>query len=209
MTVNTSETRNKGRIHSLKSRMRNRYRNRKGQKDNSCCSPDTENIEGLRKIVLVGNPNVGKSLIFGRLTGAYVAVSNYPGTTVTIDTGKCRLNGKDFGVIDSPGMYSLIPITEEERVSKKLLLEEKPAIVLHVIDARNIERMLPLTLQMIETGLPLILIVNMMDEAEAMGIIIDCEDLENALGIPVVPLVATTCRGFPELILRMGKYVES
>ena len=92
-------------------RFRHRYR---GSKPNIRDGrSDNEVIADLPKIVLIGNPNVGKSLIFGRLTGSYVAVYNYPGTTVTIDTGKCKLNGKEYGVIDSPGMYSLIPITEE------------------------------------------------------------------------------------------------
>ena len=189
--------------------MRFRHRHRGSKPNIRDGRSDNEVIADLPKIVLIGNPNVGKSLIFGRLTGSYVAVSNYPGTTVTIDTGKCKLNGKEYGVIDSPGMYSLIPITEEERVAKQLLLEESPRLIIHVIDARNIERMLPMTLQMIETGLPLLLVVNMMDEAEAAGIKVDCEELETTLGIPTVPVVATTCRGFPELISRIGNYVAS
>ncbi|MDP7081728.1 MAG: FeoB small GTPase domain-containing protein, partial [Candidatus Undinarchaeales archaeon] len=105
-----------------------------------------EDIRGLLKVVIVGNPNVGKSMVFNALTGAYVTVSNYPGTTVAIDTGRCSVDGEDFGVIDSPGMYSLIPITEEERIAKRILLEECPGIVLHIVDAKNLERMLPLTL---------------------------------------------------------------
>lgn len=186
-----------------------RRRHRGNKTDRKDGKSGSEGIADLQKIVLIGNPNVGKSLIFGRLTGSYVAVSNYPGTTVAIDTGKCKLNGKEYGIIDSPGMYSFIPITEEERVAKQLLLEERPRLVIHVIDARNMERMLPMTLQMIETDLPIMLVVNMMDEAEAAGIKIDCEELETTLGIPTVPVVATTCRGFPELIFRMGDYVAS
>jgi len=169
--------------------------------------PAGEDIEGLQKIVIVGNPNVGKSLLFNRLTGIYVTVSNYPGTTVTVDKGRCKINGRDFGVIDLPGMYSLIPITEEERVAKLMLLEERPKIILHVIDAKNLERMLPLTLQLIEAGLPVILVINMMDEAEGLGISIDFNDLEGKLGIPVVPIIATAGKGIDQLIRKIDQYV--
>jgi len=186
---------------------RMRLRNRRCGAEGSGCGPAPHDIGSLPKILLIGNPNVGKSAIFNRLTGAYVAVSNYPGTTVAIDKGKCRLNGRDFGVIDSPGMYSLIPITEEERVGKELLLEERPAIVLCAVDAKNLERMLPLALQLIEADLPVILVVNMMDEAERVGIKVDFKELETALGVPVVPVVATVGKGFDDLLNRMSEYV--
>ena len=183
-----------------------RSKQAKGKLDSSHCGPAGKDIEGLQKIVIVGNPNVGKSLVFNKLTGAYVTVSNYPGTTVTLDTGKCKLKGKDFGVIDSPGMYSLIPITEEERIAKLILLEGNPKIVLHVIDAKNLERMLPLSLQLIEADLPLIVAVNMMDEADELGIKIDFNELESQLGVPVIPMVATTGKGVRELVSRMSEY---
>jgi ferrous iron transport protein B len=184
------------------------FRLRKGRKKSphQCHGPVGEDIEGLQKIVIVGNPNVGKSAVFNKLTGAYVTVSNYPGTTVTIDKGKCGINGRDFGVIDSPGMYSLIPITEEERIAKLILLEEKPTMVLHVIDAKNLERMLPLTLQLIEADLPVILVINMMDEAERLRMTIDVHRLETQVGVPVVPIVATSGRGIDDLMKRMSKY---
>lgn len=164
-------------------------------------------ITPLPKIILIGNPNVGKSALFNRLTGAYAAVSNYPGTTVAIDEGRCRLDGREFTVIDSPGMYSLLPITEEERVAKQLLLEASPALVLHVVDAKNLERMLPLTLQLIEAELPVMLALNMMDEAEKVGIRVNVEELEMMIGIPVVPITATTGSGFEGLLARMNEYV--
>ncbi len=157
------------------------------------------NKEKLPKIVLVGNPNVGKSLVFNKLTGAYVTVSNYPGTTVGIDRGVCKINDQEYSVIDTPGMYSLIPITEEEQISKLILFEEKPKIVLHVVDAKNLNRMLPFTLQLIEANLPVILILNMMDEAKKQRIEIDTNELENKLGIPVVPMIATTGFGLKKL----------
>lgn len=155
--------------------------------------------DGLRKVGIVGSPNVGKSVVFNNLTGAYVTVSNYPGTTVNVSRGKAEIDGQEFEVVDTPGMYSFLPITEEERVARTILLQEKPEVILHVVDARNLERMLPFTLQLIEAGLPVILDLNMMDETEAAGIEIDVNGLEKKLGIPVVATVATTGRGMETL----------
>ena len=160
---------------------------------------------GLKKVSIVGSPNVGKSLVFNRLTGAYVTVSNYPGTTVNVSRGKAKIEGAEFEIVDTPGMYSLLPITEEERVARSILLEEKPEVILHVVDAKNLERMLPFTLQLIEAGLPVILELNMMDEAEAAGIEINVEQLEQELGIPVVATVATTGRGLKALRRRLAE----
>ena len=154
---------------------------------------------GLKKIAIVGNPNVGKSVVFNRLTGRYVAVSNYPGTTVHVTRGKAKIEGKQFEIVDTPGMYSFNPITEEERVARKILLTEKPEVVLHVVDAKNLSRMLPLTLQLIEAGLPVVLELNMMDETEAAGIEVDLKILEQELGIPIVATVAVTGRGLERL----------
>lgn len=151
------------------------------------------------KIILVGNPNVGKSVLFNALTGAYTTVSNYPGTSVEVTRGKCEINGQTYQVLDTPGMYSLVPITEEERVARKILLEEKPHKVLHVIDARNIERMLPMTLQLIEAGLPVVLVVNILDEAKRLGMELDLQLLQEKLGIPVVGAVMKRKQGLQEL----------
>ncbi len=160
-----------------------------------------------RKVSIVGSPNVGKSVVFNRLTGAYVTVSNYPGTTVNVSRGKAVIEGEELEVMDTPGMYSLLPITEEERVAKSILLEEKPEVVLHVVDAKNLERMLPLTLQLIEAGFPTILDLNMMDETEAAGIEVNVKRLEEELGIPVVATVATTGRGMEVLRRKLVEYV--
>ncbi len=108
--------------------------------------------DGLRKVGIVGSPNVGKSVVFNSLTGAYVTVSNYPGTTVDVSKGKAKVEGEEIEVIDTPGMYSLLPITEEERVARLILFEEELGAVLHVVDTRNMESMLPLTLQLMEAG---------------------------------------------------------
>lgn len=163
----------------------------------------------LRKVGIVGSPNVGKSVIFNNLTGAYVTVSNYPGTTVDISRGKAKIQGDEFEIVDSPGMYSLLPITEEERVSRWLLFEETPDIILHVVDAKNLERMLPLTLQLIEAELPVILVLNMMDEAEIERIEIDINGLEEELGIPAVATVATTGRGMEPLRRRLAECIRN
>jgi ferrous iron transport protein B len=151
------------------------------------------------KVALAGNPNVGKSVLFNALTGAYVTVSNYPGTSVEVARGSTVIGGVSCEIIDTPGMYSILPITEEERVAREILLHESPDVVIHVLDARNLERMLAMTLQLIEAGLPVILVVNIMDEAERMGLAIDIPLLAEKLGIPVIPTAAAKKRGLPEL----------
>ncbi|UCG94846.1 MAG: 50S ribosome-binding GTPase [Candidatus Aerophobus sp.] len=165
-----------------------------------------ENRVRLRKLVIVGGPNVGKSVIFNSLTKRYVTVSNYPGTTVEVMRGKATIEDRKFEVVDTPGMYSLYPITEEERVSRSILLREKPEIVLQVVDAKNLERMLPLTLQLIEAEVPLVLDLNFMDEAQKLGMKIDLSSLEAQIGIPVVGTVATDAKGMNLLKKRLGQY---
>lgn len=155
--------------------------------------------EVAEKIVLVGSPNVGKSAIFNYLTGSYVAVSNYPGTTVDISTGYFKYGGKRFKVIDTPGMYSLIPLTDEEKVTRLLLTSLVPDIVIHVIDAKNIKRMLPMTLQLIDAGLPVILNLNIMDEARDLGMLIDFTLLGKLLGVPVIATSAVNKTGLETL----------
>ncbi len=162
----------------------------------------------LRKIAIVGSPNVGKSVMFNNLTGEYAAVSNYPGTTVEVSRGKGRIGGEAFEIIDTPGMYSFLPISEEERVSRSILLEEDPRVIIHVIDAKNLERMLPLTLQFLEAGLPLILVLNIVDEARSLGMTIDTARLEKELNVPVVAAVSTTGEGMDILRGRIEQYVK-
>jgi ferrous iron transport protein B len=159
------------------------------------------------KVVLVGNPNVGKSVLFHNLTGVYATVSNYPGTTVEVARGVGRIGAHEFEVIDTPGMYALMPISEEERVARNIILEESPSVVLQVIDAKNLERMLGLTLQLVEAGLPLILVLNMMDELRALGTRINIGILEKRLRIPVVPVIATGGEGMDLLRQRILDYV--
>ena len=163
----------------------------------------------MRKIAIVGSPNVGKSVLFNNLTGSYATVSNYPGTTVEVSRGRGKIGDEEFEVIDTPGMYSLLPITEEERVARSILLDEQPAVILHMIDAKNLERMLTLTLQLLEAGLPVILVLNIMDEAQKAGIRIDSRHLEKELGIPVVEAVSTTGKGMDVLRGRIESYARA
>lgn len=157
----------------------------------------------VRRVLLVGSPNVGKSMLFNRLTGRYVTVSNYPGTTIELSKGFAQISGRRYEIIDTPGMYSLSAITDEERVATDLLLHGQTDAVVHVVDAKNIERMLGLTLQLIEAGLAVILALNMADEAAQLGIKVDTQKLEGILGISVVETTATTGEGVKRLIERI------
>jgi len=153
----------------------------------------------VRRVALVGNPNVGKSVLFNALTGAYVTVSNYPGTSVEVSRGSATIAGVQCEIIDTPGMYAIHTITEEERVAREIILHERPDVVIHVLDARNLERMLTMTIQLIEAGLPVILVVNILDEAERMGLSIDLELLQQKLGIPVIGAATARKRGIDEI----------
>lgn len=157
-------------------------------------------IKGKRKIILIGNPNVGKSVIFALLTGKYVTVSNYPGTTVEVIYGRTSFGHKEAICIDSPGVNSLIPQSEDERVARDMLLEEKDRIAVVVADAKNLYRSLLLTLQLIEMGIPLVLDLNMFDEAIERGIKIDLARLKEILKVECVETVATEKRGLAKLI---------
>ena len=160
-------------------------------------------------IALVGTPNVGKSVLFHRLTGMYVDVSNYPGTTVEVSRGIAKIKDYQIRVIDTPGMYSLVPISEEEQVARDLLIKESLEVVIHVVDAKNLGRMLPLTFQLMEAGLSVILAINMIDEAEQLGLKVQKEALQIELGIPVVLMSATLNRGIRELKQTILQYLSS
>ncbi len=151
------------------------------------------------RIVLVGNPNVGKSVIFGLLTGKYVTVSNYPGTTVEVSHGNISLDGKKFLVVDSPGVNSFIPMSEDEQVTRDILLTEKPESVVLVADSKNLKRALMLLVQLAEMELPCVLALNMEDEANARGIEIDHAKLEGLLHIKTIGTVAPQRKGISKL----------
>ncbi|MDD4600164.1 Fe(2+) transporter FeoB [bioreactor metagenome] len=153
--------------------------------------------EGAKKIVLVGNPNVGKSVFFNTLTGVYVDVSNFPGTTVDISHGRF---GSDV-VIDTPGVYGISSFNDEEIVARDVILSAD--LILNVVDAVHLERDLFLTLQVIDTGIPVIVAINMMDEAAEQGIKIDIDLLEHLLGVPVIPTVAIKNKGLDQVKARL------
>jgi ferrous iron transport protein B len=153
-------------------------------------------------VVLVGNPNVGKSVIFGLLTGRYVTVSNYPGTTVEVTRGRA---GSTREVIDTPGVNSLLPQSEEEVVTRDILLEDSSRVILQVGDQKNLARTLFLALQVAEAGRPFALCLNMGDEAEERGITIDAEALSRKLGVDVVRTTATRRKGTGRLLSLAGR----
>ncbi|MBW7956578.1 MAG: ferrous iron transport protein B [Deltaproteobacteria bacterium] len=142
-------------------------------------------------LVLVGNPNVGKSVIFGALTGRYATVSNYPGTSVEISRGIARFGTKRLGIIDSPGVNSLVPMSEDELVTRDILMTGEVSSALQVMDSKNLRRSLLITLQLMEMGLPVTLALNMYDEAGERGIGIDTAALASSLGLKVIPTIAT------------------
>ncbi len=152
------------------------------------------------KIILVGSPNVGKSVIFGLLTGRYATVSNYPGTTVEVSRGHMKIGGKSCEVIDTPGLYSIYPVTEEERVTLGIIKKESHSVIVHVIDAKNLERSLPLTFQLQMTNRPVILALNMYDELTLMGAAIDISALSEKLNLPIAATVAVNNQGTGRLV---------
>lgn len=162
----------------------------------------------MKKILLMGNPNVGKSVIFSRLTSTFVITANYPGTTVEFTKSYAKINGEKVEVIDVPGVYTLEPTNAAEGVAVKMLEEarrEKEIIVIQVIDATNLERNLILTLQLLSRDIPLLIALNLWDEAKHLGIKIDFQKLEAILGVPVVPTVAITGEGIKELKEKIPK----
>jgi ferrous iron transport protein B len=155
--------------------------------------------EHYERVTLVGTPNVGKSVLFGLLTGKYATVSNYPGTTVEVTYGNISLDGRKFLLIDTPGVNSLLPMSEDEQVTRDIILREKPSLVVHVGDAKNLRRTLALTAQIAEMGLPVVLDLNMQDEARDRGIRIDTGRLGELIGAEVVGTVAPERKGLKEL----------
>jgi ferrous iron transport protein B len=153
------------------------------------------------KILLVGNPNVGKSVIFNRLTGLNVVVSNYPGTTVDYTHGKMRINETKAELIDVPGNYSLDPLNRAEEIALEMIDGMTgDDLIVNVLDATRLERNLRLTLELLKTGKPVIVALNMWDQVEKRGIRIDVERLEDMLGVPVIKTSGLTGTGIKKLI---------
>ncbi len=151
------------------------------------------------RVLLMGHPNVGKSVVFNRLTGVDVIASNYPGTTVEYAQGSTRVEGEDVTVIDVPGTFSLEPKDSAEKVAVEMLEQERGAVVISVIDSSKVERGLYLTLELIERGYPVILALNMWDIAKDKMIDIDVKKLSRIMGIPVVSTIAISGDGIRKL----------
>jgi len=158
-------------------------------------SPAPAGAPAPSEIVLVGNPNVGKSVLFSKLTGKFVIISNYPGTTVEIARGSSVIGGSACVVLDTPGVNELAPRTEDARVTCDVLREHPGATIVQVADAKNLRRALLLTLEIAALGRPMVLVLNMMDELDRCGGAVDVRALGAALGIPVVPTIATSGTG--------------
>ena len=156
--------------------------------------------EGAKRLILIGNPNVGKSVIFGVLTRRYVTVSNYPGTTVEVSKGGAAIGGERYTIVDTPGVNSLVPMSEDERVTRDILLSEKADSVIQVADTKNLRRSLLISIQLAEMGLPFSLALNMIDEARSRGWSVDIDKLAMLLGIDVVPTIATQRWGMDNLV---------
>lgn len=155
--------------------------------------------------VLVGNPNVGKSVVFSALTGYYREVSNYPGTTVDISIGTIKIGGEEWVLLDTPGANSLTPLSEDEKVTKDIILDVRPDTIIQVGDGKNLKRSLMLLLCLSEHDIPVVLDINMMDETRNRLIDIDIAGLSKELGIPVVSTVAPERRGIKELKSEINK----
>jgi ferrous iron transport protein B len=153
-----------------------------------------DQVDGLKRLVLVGNPNVGKSVVFNYLTGSYVDVSNFPGTTVDVSQGKY----KNYIVLDTPGIYGVSSFNDEEKVARDVILDAD--LLLNVVDGVHLERDLFLTLQLADMGIPMVVAINMMDEVKRQGIEIDFKALEKYLGVPIVPICATEQKDLEKLV---------
>lgn len=159
-------------------------------------------------IALAGNPNCGKTTLFNELTGSKQHVGNWPGVTVDKKEGLYKKD-KEINIMDLPGIYSLSPYSAEEIIARDYIVKDRPDAVINIVDGTNIERNLYLTLQIIETKIPMVIAVNMMDEVEARGEKIDCEKLSRIFGVPVIPIIARNNKGINELMEATSKVARS
>lgn len=160
-------------------------------------------------IALAGNPNAGKTTIFNALTGLRQHTGNWPGKTVEKKEGEIEYEGKIISIVDLPGTYSLTAYSPEEIIARDFIIEERPDVVINVVDATNLERNLYLTIQLLELEVPVILALNMTDELQKDGATINVEQLSQLLGnIPVVQTAANKGKGISELIHKAVHVVE-
>ena len=165
--------------------------------------------EAYKFIAIAGNPNSGKTTAFNRYTGSRQHVGNYPGITVEKKEGTAHIDGKKVTLIDLPGTYSLSAYSLEELVARKVLAEDRPGAVIDVLNAAVLDRNLYLTVQILEMGVPVVLALNMMDEARAQGIRINVQQLESLTGLKAVPMVAREGQGMDEALSEAVKLAES
>jgi len=159
-------------------------------------------------VALAGNPNAGKSTVFNSLTGGRQHVGNWPGKTVEKKEGSLNYQGYHIKVVDLPGVYSLTASSLDEVIARNFVVEEKPDVVVNIVDASNLERNLYLTVQLLEMGARLILALNMMDQAESRRYVIDVPRLSQLLGVPLVPMVASRNHGIEQLLQEIIKIAE-
>ena len=159
-------------------------------------------------VALAGNPNSGKTTVFNNLTGAKQHVGNWPGVTVEKKEGNCSFRGYSIKVVDLPGVYSLTAYSPDEVVARNFVIDEKPDVVVDIVDASNLERNLYLAIQIMEMGTPLIIALNMMDEAESRRYKIDIEAISQEMGVSVIPMVANRNKGTDELLEEIVKVAE-
>jgi len=162
----------------------------------------TQSLKKIR-VALIGNPNTGKSCIFNELTHGKQYIGNWPGVTVEKKEGKLRYNSYEIVITDLPGTYNLGAISIDEKISRDYIIEEKPDVVVQVVDSTKLERNLYLTIELLESGANVVLALNMFDQLEAWGIKIDVEKLKQILGLEAVPTVAIRGEGLEELVKKI------
>ncbi len=159
----------------------------------------------IKKVALVGNPNCGKTTLFNAITGAHQHVGNWGGVTVDITEGVCKVNGHAYTFVDLPGTYSLSAFSMEEKVARDFIIEEKPDLVVNVVDGTNLERSLYLTVQLLELGVRPLLVLNMWDEVQQKGYMVDLKRLSELLGLQVVTAIAKTGKGIDAILAEVDR----
>ena len=163
----------------------------------------------MKKVLLIGLPNVGKSTIFSRLIKNKVKISTYPGTTVEVKRGGLKVEGQEIEIIDIPGVYNLFSNADNEKVARNILIDETPDLVIQVADAKNLKRSLVLTSLLAEFNIPLVLVLNMVDEAAQKGIKVKRHKLEDMLGTAVIETVASEGVGIAGVDFGSGQGAQS